>query len=152
MNIKRYFNNGVCAQVSQQHNTRKIITVAIELIPRESDNNDYENKILVQLKESEVSVLLETLLLYREEMSIGNHGSNNDKMLTVRNQNNGLFIFMREGRKETQLTFVIDEDARFELLTLVADVVAKRDKISVKDVLDLLRALSSRRAQLNINR
>lgn len=148
MNVKRYFTSAVCAQISQQLNEYKTLTVSVELIPRVDGQNVYNGKVLVQLKEFEVAIFLETLLMYRQEFELGYHGSNKDKLLVIRNQPTGLFIYMREGKAEKELNTVLKEDVRFDLLTLVADTVAKRDGVTIKDVLDLLRTLALRRHQL----
>ncbi len=148
LNVKRFFTATRCCQISQQLNPRKTLTVCVELIPRAENKNNYDEKIQIQLKEAEVSLLLDTLMMYRAEMEVRFHGTDNDKMLLVRNQTSGLFLFMRQGKADIQYEFNLDESARYELLALVTGVLARRDGISIKDVLDLSRALASRRAQL----
>lgn len=146
---KRYFTDRVCCQVAQQWNARQSLTVCIELIPRVNRKNVYDEKIQVQYKDGEVALLLDVLLMYRSEMAAKFHGPEQDKALTVRNQPNGLFVFGYQGSEQRQLNFVIEEENRYELLLLVAKVLAIRDGVTIRDVLDLSRSLAQRRAQFS---
>lgn len=146
---KRYFTDRVCCQVAQQWNARQSLTVCIELIPRVDGKNVFEEKIQVQYKDGEVALLLDVLLMYRSEMTAKFHGPARDKAFTIRNQSDGLFVFGYQGSKQRQFNFVIEEENRYELLLLVAKVLAIRDGVAIRDVLDLSRSLAQRRVQLS---
>lgn len=146
---KRYFNNSVCCQISQQKTARFELTISVELIPRVNGKNIYDEKVAMQLSSGEVAVFLDVLLMYREEFNPKYHGTiTKDKMLVVRNQKDGLFVFMGQSSTERSLTFVIEEDNRYELLTLVSSTLAERDNVNIKDVLDISRTLAQRRSQI----
>jgi hypothetical protein len=149
-NIKRYFTKHQCFQIDQQINANNIWTVAVELYPRRNKESIYSEKIQVQLALSEVSVLLDTLFMYRDSMELKNHGPDKDKIFSLKNNGPGLFVFMRQGKLNHQMNMVLDEDVRYDLITLVSDVLAKRDGVAIKDVLDISRSLAYRRHQLAI--
>ncbi|MBF4269620.1 hypothetical protein EAY71_22405 [Vibrio anguillarum] len=58
---------------------------------------------------------------------------------------------MREDKENLQHTFVIQDEFRYELVILFADVLAKRDGIGIDDVFNTIRLLATRRAQLGAN-
>lgn len=149
--VKRYFTSNTCCQVSQELNARNTLTVSIELIPRVDGKNDYSRKVISQCKDNEVPMFLELLLMYRETYETRYHGSNKDKMMHLKNQTDGIFLFMREEKENLQHTFVIQDEFRYELVILFADVLAKRDGIGIDDVFNTIRLLATRRAQLGVN-
>lgn len=146
---KRYFTSAMGCQVAQQFNARDTLTIGIELYPRVDNKSVYSEKIQVQLKDGEVAELLDVLMMYRGEFSIGYHGTKKDKAITMRNQDNGLFVLGAQKSTGLQYNFVIEECNRYELLTLVAKTLAQRDGVTIKDALDLSRSLAQRRAQLH---
>lgn len=148
--IKRFFTHSTCLQVAMQQSQRSAPVLGIELAPRENNTTIWSDKIQFQASDTELYPIIATLLNYREGCQFGYHGTEKDKLLKITNQQDGINFFMRQNSTDRTYYTTLDENTRFELVAVCTSILMDREQMnSANDILCIVRALESRRAQLN---
>ena len=80
-------------------NTPGVHTLMIEIARKQSNANryDWDNKLSVQLTESEMPQLLSLLMGWQTNCVFGYHGEGRDKVLNVAHQGKHLYVSMAQG-------------------------------------------------------